>query len=171
MLNLLSDYAPAPELDFYDSNLLAKDDDDELHETYDKRIRDRLSAEEELDALDAKRRERDLQTEHNLERVNRFEQEELDDDEDEDRDEDEELLEDAEKALNLEAFECPLKEWISEERTRREISRRFKKFILSYYPGIDEVTNWVKTHDHIDPLPPLPSHLKVSPPIYPVKIR
>lgn len=158
-------------MDFYDSNLLAKDDDEELYETYDKRIRDRLAAEEELDALDAKRRERDLQTEHNLERVNRFEQEELDDDEDEERDDEEELLEDAEKALNLEAFECPLKEWISEERTRREISRRFKKFLLSYYPGIDEVANWVKIHDHMDPLPPLPSHLKVSPPIYPVKIR
>ena len=119
-------------MDFYDSNLLAKDDDEELYETYDKRIRDRLAAEEELDALDAKRRERDLRTEHNLERVNRFEQEELDDDEDEERDDEEELLEDAEKALNLEAFECPLKEWISEERTRREISRRFKKFLLSY---------------------------------------
>ena len=148
--------------------MLAKDDDAELYESYEKRIRDRLAAEEELDELDIRRRERDLRADHALERINRFEQEELDrEDEMDEGDE----LDGVERALNLEAFECPLKEWIAEERTRREISRRFKKFLLTYYVGIDEVTTWVKRHEHISPLPPLPAHLKISPPIYPAKIR
>ena len=37
--------------------------------------------------------------------------------------------------------------------------------------GIDDVTTWVKRHENLDPLPPLPSNLKVMPPIYPSKIR
>jgi len=166
--NWMDDYAPAPQLDYYDDTVLAKDDDEELFESYEKRVRDRLAAEEELDAMDIKRRERDLQTEHNLERVNRFEQADLDE---EDEADEEDMLDGADRALNLDAFECPLKEWIAEERTRRDISRRFKKFLLSYYVGIDEVTSWVKRHEHIDPIPALPAHMKVSPPIYPTKIR
>jgi hypothetical protein len=156
-------------LDIYDSSMLAKDDDEELYETYEKRVRDRLAAEEELDAMDMKRKERDLQTEHNLERINKFEQQELDEEDDMEGEDDQ--MDGGERALNLEAFECPLREWVAEERTRREISRRFKKFLLSFYVGIDEITIWVKRHEHLDPLPPLPSHLKISPPIYPSKIR
>jgi hypothetical protein len=166
---LHSDYAPAPELDEYDSEMLARDDDAELFESYEKRIRDRLAAEEELDEQDAQRRARDLRNEHQLEKVNRFEQEELD--RMDDLDDEEDLIDGAERALNLEAFECPLKEWVAEERTRREISRRFKRFLLSYYPGIHEVTGWVKRHENVTPLPPLPSHLKIAPPIYPSKIK
>lgn len=149
--------------------MLARDDDPDLVESYDKRIRDRLAAEEELDAIDLKRRERDLRADNNLERFDRFDKDELDGEGD--QEEDEEMLDGVERGLNLEAFDCPLKEWIAEERTRREIARRFKKFLQSYYPGIDEVTTWVKRHEHINPLPPLPSHLKISPPIYPSKIR
>lgn len=163
------DYAPAPELDEYDSAMLARDDDPDLVESYDKRIRDRLAAEEELDAMDLKRRERDLKADNNLERFDQFDKEELDGEGD--QEEDEEMIDGVERGLNLEAFDCPLKEWIAEERTRREIARRFKKFLQSYYPGIDEVTTWVKRHEHMSPLPPLPSHLKISPPIYPSKIR
>jgi hypothetical protein len=149
--------------------MLAKDDDAELFESYEKRIRDRLAAEEELDEMDAQRKARDLRAEHNLERINRFEQDELD--REDDPEDEEDLIEGADRALNLEAFECPLREWIAEERTRREISRRFRKFLNSYYVGIEEVTTWVRRHEHISPLPPLPAHLKVSPPIYPNKIR
>ena len=162
-----SDYAPAPELDYYDSGILAADDDPELHESYEKRVQDRLAAEEALDALDARRRERELQTEQNLERINRFEQQELDVDDEQEEEEGEE----DERMLNLEAFECPLLEWISEERTCNEIARRFKKFLMTYYPGIEEVTDWVKRNEHINPLPPLPSHLRRLPPTYPSKIR
>lgn len=165
-----SDYAPAPELDQYDATTLARDDDPELYESYEKRLRDRLAAEDELDARDAQRKQRDLQQESNLERISRFEQQELDADGMDD-DADEEDVEEAERALNLEAFECPLREWIAEERTRREIARRFRKFLQTYYAGIDEVTMWVKRHEHLDPRPPLPAELKILPPIYPAKIR
>ena len=82
--SIYSDYAPADGLDHYDPTVLAADDDEELFESYEKRIRDRISAEEELDALDMKRRERDIQTENNLERISRFEQQELDIEEEDD---------------------------------------------------------------------------------------
>ena len=35
--------------------------------------------------------------------------------------------------LNIEAFDVPLREWISQERTRREIKRRFKDFLFNFY--------------------------------------
>lgn len=41
--------------------------------------------------------------------------------------------------INLETFECPLREWISEDRTRREIRKRFNIFLKTFYPGIEEV--------------------------------
>eukprot|EP01035_Chromulina_nebulosa_P029875 gene29875-39652_t len=166
--NWLADYAPAPELDDYDKTMLAADDDDELFESYETRIRNRLAAEEELDALDARRRERDYQTEMNLERINRFDQNELDAEDDA---EEEDVADGAERALNLEAFQCPLREWIAEERTRSEIQRRFQRFLLTYFKGIEDVSLWKKRHEHIDPPPKLPSHLKVLPPVYPPKIR
>lgn len=164
----LRDYAPAPELDDYDKTMLAADDDDELFESYETRVRNRLAAEEELDALDARRRERDYQTEMNLERINRFDQNELDAEDDA---EEEDVADGAERALNLEAFQCPLREWIAEERTRSEIQRRFQRFLLTYFKGIEDVALWKKRHEHIDPPPKLPSHLKVLPPVYPPKIR
>jgi hypothetical protein len=163
--NWLADYAPAPQLDYYDETVLARDEDIEV-ESYEKRMRDRLAAEEELDAMDFKRREAVLHSEQNLERISRYEQEELDVEDDEE----EGGAENADKALNLEAFDCPLREWIADERTRREIHRRFKKFLLSYYVGIEEVTRWIKRHEHMNPTPPLPPPLRVTPPIYPAKI-
>ncbi len=155
-------------MDYYDPAVLADDDEEELYESFEKRIRDRLAAEEELDALDAKRKARELESDYNLERVNRFEQEELDEMEDF---EDDEMDEGADRALNLEKFECPLREWIAEERTRREIQRRFKKFLLTYYEDIEKVAEWMKANEHINPLPPLPPYLTVKRPIYPQKIR
>lgn len=149
--------------------MLARDDDAELYESYEKRIRDRLAAEEELDEMDAQRRERDLRADYNLERINRFEQEELD--REEDADDEEDLIDGSDRALNLEAFECPLREWVAEERTRREIARRFKKFLNTYYVGIDALADWVKRNEHLDPPPPVPAHLRAAPPIYPSKIR
>ena len=79
--NWLDDYAAVPELDQYDSTMLVADDAEELQESYEKRVRDRLAAEEALDAMDMKRKERDFEAERNLERINRFEQQELDEDE------------------------------------------------------------------------------------------
>lgn len=142
------------------------DENEYIDESYETIMRNRRSAEQELDELDMKRREMDLRAEHNLDRMNRFETEELDED-----DEVEQADGGADRALNLEAFDCPLKEWIAEERTRREISRRFKTFLETFYPGIDEVSIWRERHRHETPMPPLPSHLRVSPPVYPGKIR
>jgi len=144
-------------------------DDEEIYESYEKRIRDRLAAEEELDALDAKRKARELEADYNLERVNEFERQDLDNMDD--FEDDDEMDEGAERALNLEKFECPLREWISEERTRREIQRRFKKFLQTYYEDIEKVAEWIKQHEHIKPLPSFPPHLSVKQPIYPQKIR
>ena len=163
-----SDYVAAPELDEYDTSMLAKDDEEELFESYEKRIRDRLAAEEELDARDTIRRAREMEADYNLERVNRFEQQELDEGEEF---EDEYMDDGAERALNLEKFECPLREWIAEERTRREIQRRFKKFLLTYYDDIEKVAEWMRKHEGEEPKPPLPPTLKVKKPIYPQKIR
>lgn len=163
--NWLDDYAPAPELDYYDPETLAKDDEPELYESFEKRVRDRLAAEEALDAMDNRRKEREGDTEKRLERVNRQEQQELDADEEVDEDE----VDD--KELNLEAFECPLREWIAEERTRREIFRRFKNFLITYYKGCEEVKRFQKRNENEKPMPPLPPHLRVHPSVYPPKIR
>ena len=141
------------------------DENEYIDESYETIMRNRRSAEQELDELDMKRREMDLRAEHNLDRMNRFEEEELQEDDEAERDEGQDT------ALNLEAFECPLKEWIAEERTRREISRRFRNFLETYYVGIDEVNAWRVRHRNETPMPPLPAHLRVSPPIYPAKIR
>ena len=44
------------------------------------------------------------------------EREELEEDEDEEEEADVAV---ADRSLNLEAFDCPLREWIAEDRTRR----------------------------------------------------
>ena len=41
--------------------------------------------------------------------------------------------------INLETFECPLRDWIAEDRTRREIRKRFRLFLKTFYVGIEEV--------------------------------
>lgn len=157
------DYIPAPELDQYDSEDI---DEEPIDEDIYKRMRDRMAAEEALDALDARRREREDQLDEGLLRDTAFDRQEFDSDGEEDED-----IAESDRALNLEAFDSPLREWIAEERTRREIHRRFKKFLLSYYVGIEEVTRWIKRNEHQETPQPLPSHLKITPAIYPPKIR
>jgi hypothetical protein len=129
----------------------------------------RRAADEELDRLDAIRRERDDDVDDALEGANEREQEDLDDYSEDEQD----LPAIADRALNLEAFECPLREWIAEDRTRREIQRRFRMFLLSFYPFMEEVARWKAKYDKDDgnPLPPMPNNLKVLPPVYLPKIR
>ena len=129
----------------------------------------RRAADEDLDKLDAIRRERDDDIDDALEGANEREQEDLDDYSEDEQD----LPPIAERAMNLEAFECPLREWIAEDRTRKEIQRRFRSFLLTYYPNIEEVARWRSKHDRDDgtPMPPLPANLKVVPPVYLPKIR
>lgn len=54
------------------------------------------------------------------------------DDEEDDDEEDEDL--DGTDQINLSAFDVPLREWIAQDRTRREIQRRFRTF-LKHYQG------------------------------------
>jgi len=53
------------------------------------------------------------------------------DGDDEDDEDDDDLLE-ADDTINLEAFDVPLKEWISQDRTRREVQRKFRKFLKTF---------------------------------------
>lgn len=45
---------------------------------------------------------------------------------------------DGEDQVNLEAFDVPLREWIAQDRTRREIQRRFRAFLRHYTGESDE---------------------------------
>jgi DNA replication licensing factor MCM2 len=54
------------------------------------------------------------------------------DEEEEDEEEDEDL--DADDQVNIEAFDVPLREWIAQDRTRREIQRKFRAFIKNFTP-------------------------------------
>lgn len=96
--------------------------------------------------MDARRKAREMESDFNLERVNRFERQELDEYDDEE--EEEEMDEGAERALNLEKFECPLREWIAEDRTRREIQKRFRKFLDHYYDGMEKIVDWMKRNNN-----------------------
>jgi len=101
----------------------------------------------------------------------RDQQFDIEEEEDEEIDDDNDSVDDSNRAMNLEAFECPLREWINEERTRREIQRRFRDFLKTFYVGIEDVNRFRRWSETVDPRPPLPAHLKVTPPIYPIKIR
>lgn len=58
------------------------------------------------------------------------------DDDDDDDDLDDDNFED-EEGVNLEAFDVPLHEWIAQDRTRREIQRKFRMFLSSFREGED----------------------------------
>jgi DNA replication licensing factor MCM2 len=131
----LADYAAAPELDTYDPTMLA--DDEEIIEDYDDIVRYRRAAEEEIDRRMRKQREqREKLAQEGLDTLDEGEEREV-----REEDEDEEFEEDDQgrDIVNLETFECPLREWIGEDRTRREIKRRFEEFLMRFYVGIEEV--------------------------------
>lgn len=59
-------------------------------------------------------------------------QDQQDDPDDQDQgDQDEDDL-DADDQVNLEAFDVPLREWIAQERTRREVQRKFRLFLRNF---------------------------------------
>lgn len=54
---------------------------------------------------------------------------------------DEEELFETEEEVNLEAFDVPLREWIAQDRTRREVQRKFRRFLMTFDPdSIDDET-------------------------------
>eukprot|EP00980_Cylindrotheca_fusiformis_P005741 scaffold1194_cov127-Cylindrotheca_fusiformis.AAC.18 len=57
-------------------------------------------------------------------------------DEDEDGDETDEEDLDRDDPINIEAFDVPLREWIAQEQTRREVQRRFRAFLRHFVEGI-----------------------------------
>jgi hypothetical protein len=54
-------------------------------------------------------------------------------DQDEDAEDEEEDV-DADDQINLEAFDVPLREWIAQDRTRKEVSRKFRAFLKNFTP-------------------------------------
>ena len=68
------------------------------------------------------------------------EQEEIAQEEKEEEMDEEELFE-TETEINLEAFDVPLKEWIAQERTRREVQRKFRNFLISFTGELDDDEN------------------------------
>ena len=107
------------------------------------------------------------EAEDNLEGLNERENEEMMEDDEEEEEEEEDGVA-VTRSLNLEAFDCPLREWIVEDRTRQEIKKRFRKFLYKYYVGIDDVMKYEKKYGTEQGLPP---GLKKLSPIYPSKIR
>lgn len=54
---------------------------------------------------------------------------------DEEEEEEEEDL-DGDDPINLEAFDVPLREWIAQDRTRKEIQRKFRAFLKHFRPEV-----------------------------------
>ena len=127
------DYTAVPELDTYDEGDLASDADGE-----DLSYRQRQAVDELLD-----QRDRELRTrkEDRIDALAGVDEEvvhtgrfraygTIDDDRDDDDVPDETVYRETE--VNLEVFDVPLREWIANERTRREIKKRFNNFLRRY---------------------------------------
>jgi len=120
MENMEGDYGAIPELDTYDENMLDCSDYGQIDPLA------RRAAEAEIDARGRQRQGRmsnhldDFGHEDDIGRTTRrtF-----------DNDAFNEL--DAPKSINLETMDMPLREWIAQDRTRREIKRRFRAFLES----------------------------------------
>mmetsp|Transcript_3003 Transcript_3003/g.4568 ORF Transcript_3003/g.4568 Transcript_3003/m.4568 type:complete len:949 (+) Transcript_3003:31-2877(+) len=141
----LQDYTAVPELDRYDANDLASDKEEDrmtyaqrrhVTEMLDQRDRERMTTREtRIDEL----ADYDVQDTAPSAGVFRTHygtvgDEGAIDEEDEAEDQYKEL------DVNLEGFDVPLREWIAQDRTRREIKKRFKKFIHRYRPSMDGPT-------------------------------
>ena len=129
-----SDYNAVPELDRYDANDLASDVEEDVM-TYQQR----QAVNELLDKRDVERRARREDRMNELTGaadgqapvVGQFRSYGTIADDREDV-EDEVQNQYVETDVNLEAFDVPLREWITQERTRREIKKRFRAFLRKY---------------------------------------
>lgn len=136
--NWLDDYAPVDALDKYDAADLASDDG-EYGITEDQRRAAEAVINKRLRERQARKDERYLETgidedEESVggrERALRRQEEGIDEDS---GDEQEEYKE---QEVNLEAFDVPLREWIAQDRTRREIQNKFRKFLLNFRKSND----------------------------------
>jgi DNA replication licensing factor MCM2 len=140
MDNAMRDYQRIDALDTYGTEGI----DDRDFSKMDRE--ERLAAERELDRRSGAGRDGDayyddFETEEDDEaraarrrHIGRRRKEDRDEDdedgsimEEEEDDEDEDVEE-----VNMEAFDVPLREWIAQDRTRREIQRRFRKFLSTF---------------------------------------
>jgi len=62
----------------------------------------------------------------------RIREDEEDDKEIQQEEIDEEELFETEDTINLEAFDVPVQEWIAQDRTRREVKRKFRLFLINF---------------------------------------
>jgi len=134
--NAMRDYSRIEALDTYGTEGL----DDRMFASMTRE--ERLGAEAELEARDGRRAGREIvkdgwveveeDEEDRLERRRRFrfdrdKRGDLQEGEYDDDEEDEAL-----EQVNLEAFDVELREWIAQDRTRREIMRRFRNFLNGF---------------------------------------
>jgi DNA replication licensing factor MCM2 len=96
-----------------------------------------------LDAMEAEEDEDARRARRSMFRSRREGREEGDDEEgDEDADADDDEIDEAdldgEDPINLEAFDVPLREWIAQDRTRREVQRKFRAFLRHFRPDRTE---------------------------------
>jgi DNA replication licensing factor MCM2 len=118
MESMEGDYGAIPELDNYDENMLDHSDHDQIDPIA------RQAAEAEIDARGRQRRLSDqlddFGQEDNIGRSSRraFENNGLN-----------KPAGDVPGGINLETMDMPLREWIAQDRTRREIKRRFRAFL------------------------------------------
>lgn len=177
--NLYEDYLPIAEQDTYEKAGLVDDDDIEVNETWEERRRYQREADEEIDLRHRLRRQRE---DENFDEVMRDGKDDEDGEERAELDElDEEEMEDRlidERGggkLNLEAFDCPLREWIIKEETREEIRHRFKQFLNKYYDGIKDRERYERSKKYENSTSDIelrddPNAPKKKKPIYPGKI-
>ncbi len=154
--NMEADYVAIPGLDTYDPSLMDKRE----YETMD--VKDRMAAEFELADRDTVERDRKGALEGLLDEYGEEDEAERrarrarfgitkdrkgglgvdegdgrereggdrpDEDTDDGRDEDE---------INLEEFNVPLQEWLGQEHTRKEVRRRFRRFLQTFPEGSEQ---------------------------------
>ena len=161
---------PAPELDTYEGEHL---DESQIDESFLENLRARQLADEEMDARDERLRQARLvgeQEEYRLQGLGDRDMAESEDESDySDEEEGEEEGYPSERSLNLDAFDCPLEEWVAETRTRNEIKKRFRKFLNTYYDGIEIRDQWLRQHKDEEDAGICP--YKKQREVYPGKIR
>lgn len=156
-------------MDAYDASQI---DNTVVDENFLEGLRNRQLADEEMDARDERFRQARVAgelDEYEREGLGGVEEEDLSSESESEDEEDEEEGYPSERSLNLDAYDCPLQEWITETRTRNEIKKRFRKFLNTYYEGIEMRKQWERQHKDEEDRGPCP--YKKSREIYPGKIR
>ena len=142
MDNAERDYQPIAALDTYgtegidDRNFGNMDDDQRRAAEAELAIRDRQSGRGGRStglydmALDVMETEEDEEARRARRGAFRLDVDDQEGAEEDDETDEEDL--DGDDQINLEAFDVPLREWIAQDRTRREIQRRFRAFLRHF---------------------------------------